>query len=383
MASVSVYVGLDYHELTVRVCVLDRDGKELVNRDVGNNPQSVRDLVMSERRRVRGVAMEACCGAADFATRLGELTGWPVKLAHPTTVDHLKGGPDKTDHGDAWHLANLLRVGYLPHVWLADRTTRQLRRLVRYRQGVADQKKDIKLRIGALLREERIVNTSGANPWRKPWMAWLKTLPLGEHSRWVLDQELRRLEQAEQELAQVEQRMELATQEDPVVVKLKEQPGVGAVTAAVMRAVIGRFDRFRSGKQLSRYCGVTPCNSSSGKRQSDAGLVEAGNDILRPLLIQLAKRLPRHEPKWREMHARLRKTKGANVTSAAIANHWVRRLYHEMAPRPPQDPQAQRGDLGSGSANGGSSPLASPSRRPGGVKADAKARRTGTQATVR
>ena len=32
----------------------------------------------------------------------------------------LKKGPNKTDHGDAWHLANLLRVGYLPEVWLAD-----------------------------------------------------------------------------------------------------------------------------------------------------------------------------------------------------------------------------------------------------------------------
>ncbi len=105
----------------------------------------------------------------------------------------------------------------------------------------------------------------------------------------------------------------------PVVAKLMEQPGVGTVTATVMRAVIGRFDRFRSGKQLSKYCGVTPCNSSSGKRQADAGLVESGNDILRPMLIQLAKRLPRHEPRWKEFRESLRKTKGANVVSAANA----------------------------------------------------------------
>ena len=90
---------------------------------------------------------------------------------------------DDGDHTDAWHLANLLRVGYLPEVWLADEATRQLRRLVRYRQGLAEQKKDIKLRIGALLREERIVNTSGANPWRKPWRAWIRTVKRGEQSR--------------------------------------------------------------------------------------------------------------------------------------------------------------------------------------------------------
>ena len=130
--------------------------------------------------------------------------------------------------------------------------------------------------------------------------------------------------------------MEQATQGDAVVSKLKEQPGVGTVTAVTMRAVIGRFDRFKTGKQLSCYCGVTPCNSSSGKRQADAGLIESGNDILRPMLIQLAKRLPRHEPRWKELHAQLRKTKGANVASAAIANRWLRRLYHEMVSKPQQ-----------------------------------------------
>ena len=164
-------------------------------------------------------------------------------------------------------------------------------------------------------------------------MEWIKTATLGEQSRWVLDQELRRLAQAEQDLKDVENRMEEATAGDPVVTKLKEQPGVGTVTATVMRAVIGRFDRFRSGKQLSKYCGVTPCNSSSGKRQADAGLIESGNDILRPMLIQLAKRLPRHEPRWKEFRDSLKKTKGANVVSAAIANRWLRRLYHELVPK--------------------------------------------------
>jgi transposase len=331
---VSLYVGLDYHEASIRVCVMDDEGIELVNRNVRNSVLEVRELVRSFDGIVCGVAIEACCGSADFATHLIEATEWTVRLAHPSAVNRLKQGPNKTDNGDAWHLANLLRVGYLPVVWLADEATRQLRRLVRFRQGLVDQKKDIKLRMGALLREERIANTSESNTWTKPWMAWLKTVKLGEHSRWVLDRELERLEQVEKELAAVQQRMERATQDDAVVAKLKEQAGIGIVTAVIMRAVIGRFDRFRSGKQLACYCGVTPCNASSGKRESDAGLIESGNDILRPMLIQLAKRLPRHEPRWKQFHALMRVRKGANVTSAAIANRWLRRLYHEMVSIP-------------------------------------------------
>ena len=44
--------------------------------------------------------------------------------------------------------------------------------------------------------------------------------------------------------------------------------------------MIGRFDRFRGGKQLSSYCGIVPCNASSGKRQADAGLTNRGNEDL-------------------------------------------------------------------------------------------------------
>ena len=334
MEIVPVYVGLDYHSDSIRVCVMDQQGETLVNRSVANDPGAVRDLVRCQGGLVVAASIEACCGAAEFATALSDLTEWTVRMAHPSRVSRMKDSPDKTDHSDAWHLANLLRVGYLPNVWLADHATRQLRRLVRFRAGIVAHKKDIKLRVLSLLREERIENTSGASTWTKPWMAWIKSVALGVQSRWVLDQELRRLEQAEKDLTEVDRRMEEATEGDAVVEKLKAQPGIGAVTAVTMRAVIGRFDRFKTGKQLSKYCGLSPCNASSGPNQSDAGLIEAGNDILRSLLIQLAKRLPRQEPRWKQLHEKLRMTKEANVASAAIANRWLRRLFHEMVTKP-------------------------------------------------
>ena len=146
------------------------------------------------------------------------------------------------------------------------------------------------------------------------------------------------------EIAEVEKRIEEATREDPVVQKLLEQAGIGLVTALLLRAVVGRFDRFKNGKQLARYCGLTPCNASSGRRQADSGLVPEGHPDLRAALIQLAKRLPRQVPRWKEFKDRLGRRKPANVISAAIANRWLRRLYHELkgvgAARPPLPTQA-------------------------------------------
>jgi transposase len=344
MAIVPVYVGLDYHSDSVRVCVLSDEGHELFNRsvpaEIGSVTEAINRCIARRGLRsslrpqqsvlVRGVAIEACTGSAEFASRLAAATDWTVKLAHAAAVHRLKQGPDKTDHGDAWHLANLIRVNYLPAVWLADETTRQLRHLVRYRQALMADAKDVKLRIRSLLKEDGVAETCPKGAWTKSWLLWLRDASLPEHSRWILDRQLELLEHLQAKIAEADRRMEEATQEDAIVARLREQAGVGLVTALLLRAVVGRFDRFKNGKQLSRYCGVTPCNASTGKRQADAGLVPTGHDDLRAALIQLAKRLPRHEPRWKEFKERLGRRKPANVVSAAIANRWLRRLYHEL-----------------------------------------------------
>ncbi len=132
----------------------------------------------------------------------------------------------------------------------------------------------------------------------------------------------------------------LATADDADTQKLLAQPGIGLITAVTMRAGAppagwsGRFDRFRSGKQLARFCGVTPCNASSGKRQADSGLVKAGSRELRTVVIEAAKRLPRYVPKWKELRQRLGRTKPANAANAAVANRWLRWLYHQMVTTP-------------------------------------------------
>jgi transposase len=331
MTSVTVFVGLDYHDSGVQVSVLDPAGRVLWNRPCGNDAAAIADRVARFGDRVFA-AIEACTGAAALADELAALPGWSVDLAHPGYVARLKQSPDKTDLQDAQLLADLERVGYLPKVWLAPPAVRELRRLVRYRQQLVNQRRDAKLRIRALLREARVAAPPGVRPWTKKWLAWLQALAgLGEQTRWVIDRHLARLEWLSGEIAAAERRLAEATADDPVVCRLLAQRGVGLVTAAALRAEIGRFDRFRTGKQLARFCGLSPRNASSGPRQADAGLVKAGNPELRAVLIELAWRLIRYEPRWRALAGGLRgRGKAGSLTAAAVANRFVRWLHHEM-----------------------------------------------------
>lgn len=167
MSSLPVFVGLDYHQDSVQVCVMDQAGQMLTNRSLANNARGI-DQVVRVYGTPQGAAIEACCGAADLGEELLDRHGWPVQLAHPGYVARIKQSPDKTDFGDARLLADLVRVGYLPKVWLAPEEIRRLRRLVRHRQQLVARRRDVKLRMRALLRENRHARPLRSTLGRKP-----------------------------------------------------------------------------------------------------------------------------------------------------------------------------------------------------------------------
>lgn len=330
MVSVPVHVGLDYHQDNVQVCVLDDQGRTMLNRSLVNDAELICQVV-GRRGRVRSAGIESCCGAADLAEDLIRRGRWPIQLAHPGYVARIKQSPDKTDFSDARLLADLSRVGYLPKVWLAPEELRRLRRLVRHRQNLVAARRDVKLRIRALLRENRL-RTDEWNAWTKGWLKWVADLDLAEDDRWLMEQYLAELAHLTEQIKAAEKRLVERAEGDPVVEHLLSLPGVGLVTALTLRAEVGHFDRFQTGKQLARFCGVTPRNASSGARQADAGLIRAGNPALRAVLVELAHRLiNRGQAPWSNLAWRLQKRgKPTNVVVAAVANRWVRRLYHEM-----------------------------------------------------
>ena len=332
MDRIPVFVGLDYHQLSVQVCVVDGDGCVLFNRSCANDWLAIQRSAEGFGS-VAGAAIESCTGAADLAEELVGQAGWSVDLAHPGYVSRMKQNPDKHDLGDAHLLADLERVGYVPRVWLAPADVRELRRLVRYRQHLVDERRDLKLRIRALLRDQR-VGVAPARAWTQRWLGWLRGQEdLSVQSRWIVGRHLKWIEQFTEEIEAVEKRLGELTDGDALVEHLCKQPGIGAVTAWMLRAEIGRFDRFRSGKQLSRFCGLSPRNASSGNRQADAGLIKAGNKFLRATLIEAAHRLARHDPRWRGLAQSMRERgKPGSVIAAAIANRWVRWLFHQMRP---------------------------------------------------
>lgn len=336
MSNVPVFVGLDYHQDSIQVCVLDQQGKVLLNRSTANDCQelarAVRPLGVVAR-----VGIEACCGAADLGEQLVQRLGWNVSLGHPAYIARIKSSPDKSDYSDGRLIADLTRVGYLPRVWLAPADVRELRQLVNHRQRLADRRRAIKLQVGGVLREQRVQIDKDRGPrWGKAWAASVRDNErLSKHARWVVNDLLDDLKYTEGKIAGAERRLREATREDAVVGKLMRQPGVGEVTAWVLRACVGDFGRFKTAKQLARYCGMSPCNASSGGKVADAGLVDGCNRLLRLTVVQAAHRLIRTVRRWGELADSMRaRGKPACVIVGAVGNRWLRTLHQAMKAAP-------------------------------------------------
>jgi transposase len=328
--NVAHFVGLDYHKDSIQVCVMDKEGKILVNRKLPNDIKKL-DRFVRRFGDIDKAAVETCTGAACLADKLRLEYKWNIRQAHAGYVKRMKQSPDKTDYDDARILADLCRVDYLPEVWIPHEYIRNLRSLVRRRYQLVKERTAEKLRVRALLRNNRL--SPPGSPWSKGWTAWLTTSDdIPESIQFLFEDHLEKIEDLDRRVLKFEKRIAIDTRDDLLIELLMSMRGIGFVTAVVMRAEIADFGRFYSGKQLANFCGVTPRNVSSGQRQTTTGLISAGSPMLRCTIIEAAHRLVRYDDHWSDLHYRLRmkKHKHKCIAIGAVANRWIRKLYHRV-----------------------------------------------------
>lgn len=325
-------VGIDYHSKVIQIAMVGEPGDNYKYHRCENNIDEVVKFIQ-KHGGANVVALEASTGAAKFAEQLNKATGWHVKLCHPGYVNRMRNNPDKSDWSDSRLIADLTRVGYLPEVWLAGPELRDLKVIVRYRSSLVEEQRQNKLKIQSLLRQERISRPEDIKSlWTKAGKAWLLSITdFQEQSGWVFKRFINRVAELDVQIKEADLRLKDYAKSDLIITKLMNFRGVGLIAAVTLRAEIGFFSRFKTGKQLSRFCGYTPRNSSSGEKQADAGLIKAGNPALKGILAQVGHCLKRYDSHWQSFTKTLAdKGKKNSVIVAAIVNRWLRRLFYQM-----------------------------------------------------
>ena len=148
----------------------------------------------------------------------------------------------------------------------------------------------------------------------------------------TIRQQLKRLEEMDKDIADIEKRLTLWKKDQEAVTRLMAIPGVGLLTATVVIATVGDMKSFRSGREFAAFLGLVPRQSGTGGKVRLLGISKRGDAYLRSLLVHGARVVVNFQIKNRNPWIdKLLSRRPHNVTVVAQANKMARTIWALLA----------------------------------------------------
>src|SRR5215467_164768 len=246
------YIGLDVHQATISVAVLDHTGKVIMECVLETKAATILEF-FSGLRGTLSVTFEEGTSAAWLYDLLRPHVARLV-VCNPRKNALLKQG-NKSDGIDAHKLAELLRGNYLKSVYHGESGVRTLRELARsYLTTTKDQTR-VMSRLKALYSSWAIPCAGRDVYYTRHRKEWLRKIPhLGVRRRaGHLYQQLDMMKDLRQ---QARRELLMESRKHVITGKLRQIPYVGPIRSALRVALIQTPTRFRTKRQLWAYSGL-------------------------------------------------------------------------------------------------------------------------------
>src|SRR5215813_10522854 len=246
------YIGLDVHQATISVAVLDHNGKSLMECILETKASTILEFFAGLRGTL-SVTFEEGTSAAWLYDLLRPHVGQLV-VCNPRKNALLKQG-NKSDRIDARKLAELLRGNYLKSVYHGETGVRTLRELARSYLTTTKGLTRVMSRLKALYRSWAIPCAGRDVYYARHRKQWLGKIPhagvrrRAEHLYEHLDMLKQLRQQVRRELLGESRKYQVSGQ-------LRQIPYVGPIRAALLLALIQTPHRFRTKRQLWAYSGL-------------------------------------------------------------------------------------------------------------------------------
>ena len=299
------YVGLDVHQASISIAVLNAAGKPVMESVVETSAATVLNFLKGLRGQVE-VTFEEGTHAAWLYDTLRP-TKAQVIVCDPRKNRLLRDG-NKSDRVDARKLAQLLRAGLLSPIYHGEHGVRDLKELVRSYEYLVEDSTRVMNRIKALYRS-RAIPCAGAAVYkpqqRGDWLAKLQGV--GARARAErLYSELDHLTGLRREARRA---LVAECRRHPASKVLLAVPTLGIVRVAQLIAAVVTPHRFRSKRQFWSYCGLAVVTRSSAdyqveraqlrrtkKAAATRGLTRSHNRTLKHVFKSAAQAASRCEP---------------------------------------------------------------------------------------
>jgi transposase len=256
-----------------------------------------------------------------------------VTVSNPMRTKAIASAKVKTDKVDARVLAQLGAADFLPEVWAPDEQTRALRRRIAHRSSLVRQRTRLRNQVHAVLARN-LIELDVSDVFGKKGRVLLAQVVLPDHEREQVDSALRLHDALDAEIERAERPLARHALDREDVRRLMTIPGVGAITALSMLAVVGDIHRFPSARHLVGYLGLDPRVRQSGERKARHGHISReGQAHARGLLIEAAHSAIRTPGPLRAFHARIKERRGSQVALCATARKLAVLCWHLLTRR--------------------------------------------------
>lgn len=282
-------VGLDVHQASTSVCILDENGKKVKGFVHRGHPRDLPGLLGGLGERFR-VGFEASCGSGTLHDLLAPVAE-EVAVAHPGHLRLIFRSKKKNDRVDAEKIAKLLYLGELPRVHVPGLDARAWRELIVARDRAVARRTAAKNGLRALLRSHLLRPPRGL--WTKKGVAWLEAVELPtDAARVRRDILMADLAHTARQVERFTEALDAIGRAHPGVRLLRTIPGVGPRTAEAVCAFVDEPRRFGA-KTIGSSFGLVPSQDQSGTTNRLGRITRQGPAVVRRMLCESAWRAAR------------------------------------------------------------------------------------------
>jgi len=326
------YVGADLHKEQTWFYVMDENGNKISSMSISNSQESLQDFFATIPKPFT-LAVEATYNwyfFVDIAERFAE----NVYLANSYELKAFAKRHKKTDKIDARLIANILRKGFLPTVFIPSREMRQIKELLHYRMNIVRDRCRNIFRLKNIL-DKLGVDSSGDFTTEKR-LRNIPTETLPEYYRYAICDYIKRIIELNQTIHRMKTYLKKVFSSDEEIQHLITIDGLDYFSAALIKSEIIDIKRFATFSRLCAYAGLAPRVSQSGSKEAKHGALMTNRRkklqwILLETVFHFIKSTEENKNRYDELTIRI----GANSAKVVMARQMLKIIYHVLKEQRP------------------------------------------------
>jgi len=330
------FVGIDLHSNNSYIAVIDTDNNRILKKKARNDLSGIIMILTPFKEQIKGIAVESTYNWYWLVDGLID-NGYPLHLANPSAIKQYEGLKHSDDITDAFHLANLLRLGILPEGYIYPKHERPVRDLLRKRIHLVHQRTALILSFQNLVARN-LGNKMHVSVISKLNEEDLENLFEDEHLILSAKASISTIHFLRSRIIHLEKAIQKAAKLKNEYKLLKTVPGIWNILAQMIMLESGPIERFKKVGNYASYCRCVQSNRLSNSKLKGKGNRRNGNKYLSWAYVEAANHALWNYDYVKRYHQRKMAKTNNIVAIKAIAHKLARACYYIIRDQKEFDP---------------------------------------------